>query len=190
MKKSFWVILCCFFSCALYAQEKHLEFKGTPLNGTLTSFVQKMKTKGYKTILTQDNAVVMEGEFIGKKANIFILATPKTKIVWKVGVNLEKEISWSSLKSEYRKIKDSYIKKYGKPLHSFERFDEPYYEGDGYEMQALKLEKCTYISYFETPEGMISVGLDSSGSIAIGYEDGTNVDIAFKEKENAVMNEI
>jgi len=190
MKKSVWVILCCLFSYALYAQEKHLEFKGTPLNGTLTSFVQKMKTKGYKTILTQDNAVVMGGEFIGKKANIYILATPKTKIVWKVGVNLEKEISWSSLKSEYRKIKESYIKKYGKPLHSFERFDEPYYEGDGYEMQALKLEKCTYISYFKTPEGMISVGMDSTGSIAIGYEDGINVDIASKEKENAVMNEI
>ena len=190
MKKSIFIILCCLFSCALYAQEKHLEFKGTPLNGSLTSFVQKMKLKGYKTILTQDNAVVMEGEFIGKNANIFILSTPKTKIVWKVGVNLEKEISWSSLKSEYRKIKESYIKKYGKPLHSFERFDEPYYEGDGYELQALKLEKCTYISYFETPEGMISVGMDSSGSIAIMYEDGINVKIASKEKENAVMNEI
>lgn len=167
-----------------------MEFKGIPLNGTLSSFVQKMKVIGYKTILTQDYAVIMEGEFIGEKANIFILATPKTKIVWKIGVTLEKEISWSSLRFAYFKTKESYIKKYGKPRHSFEKFEDPYYEGDGYELQALKMEKCSYISYFETPEGMISVGMDSSGCISIAYEDGINVKIASKEKENAVMNEI
>ncbi len=167
-----------------------MEFKGTSLNGTLSSFVQKMKVKGYKTILTQDNAVVMEGEFVGKNANIFIYATPKSKIVWKIAVNLEEVVSWSSLKSDYYKLKESYTKKYGKPLHSFEKFDDPYYEGDGYELQALKLEKCTYISYFETPEGLISVGMTSTSSIVICYEDGINVKIASKEKENAVMDEI
>ena len=190
MKKSILVILCCLFSCALYAQEKHMEFKGIPLNGTLSSFIQKMKVKGYKTIYTEDNAVIMEGEFIGKSASIAILASPKSKIVWKVGINFKKETSWSSLKSEYYKIKESYIKKYGKPLQSFERFFKPYYEGDGYELQALKLDKCTYESYFETPEGMIFVGMDSSGCISIGYEDGINLKIARKEKENAVMDEI
>ena len=190
MKKSILIILCCLFSFALYAQEKHMEFKGTPLNGSLTSFVQKMKTMGYTTVLTEDYGVVMEGEFIGKKANIFILPTPKTKIVWKVGVSLEKQISWSSLKSEYYKIKESYIKKYGQPKHTFESFDEPYYEGDGYELQALKLEKCTYESYFETPEGMIKVGMDSGGCITISYEDKINAEIKKMEQENAVMNEI
>lgn len=190
MKNVLLFIICSLFFCNLSAQEKHMEFKGIPINGTLSTFVQKMKVKGYKTVYTQDNAVVMEGEFIGKKADIYILATPKTKIVWKVGVNLEKEISWSSLKSEYNKIKESYMNKYGKPLHSFERFDEPYYEGDGYELQALKMEKCTYTSYFETPEGIISVGMGTSGCISIGYEDGTNVDVASEEEENAIMNEI
>lgn len=190
MKKSLLFILCCLFSFTLFAQEKHMEFKGTPINGTLSSFVQKMKTKGYKTILTENNAVALEGEFIGKKAVIFVIATPKTKMVWKVGVNLEKKISWSSLKDEYNTIKDSYIKKYGKASHSFERFDDPYYEGDGYELQALKMEKCTYKSYFKTPEGFISVGIDTDGSIAIWYEDGINVNIASQEQENAVMDEI
>ena len=167
-----------------------MEFKGIPINGTLSSFVQKMKSKGYKSIYSQDNAVIMVGEFIGKKANIGILASTKSKIVWKVAVNLDEEISWSSLKSEYFKIKESYIKKYGRPLRSFEKFYDPYYEGDGYELQALKMEKCTYITYFDTPTGMISVGMDSSGCISIMYEDGINVKIASKEKENAVMNEI
>lgn len=190
MKKTIFIILCSLVSYVSFAQEKHMEFKGIPLNGTLSSFVQKMKVKGYKTVYTEDNAVIMNGEFIGKNANVAILAAPKSKIVWKVGVNLDKEVSWSSLKAEYKNIKESYIKKYGRPLHTFERFDDPYYEGDGYELQALKMEKCTYISYFETPEGMISVGMDSSGCISIMYEDGINVKIASKEKESAVMNEI
>ena len=190
MKRFILIILCVLFSSVLQAQEKHMEFKGIPLDGPLPAFVQKMKKQGYKTIYTQNNAVVMEGVFIGKNVNVIILATSKSNIVWKVGVNFEESNSWYSLKSDYFKIKESYIKKYGKPLDTFEHFYDPYYEGDGYELQALKKEKCTYTTYFETPGGMIFVGMDSIGSIAILYEDGINVNIASKEKENTVMDEI
>lgn len=187
--KTLLLFVSCLICVNIFSQEKHIEFRGVPLNEGLNSFVQKMKTKGYKTIYSQKNAVVMEGEFINKKANIYILSTPKTNIVWKVGISFEKEISWSSLKFEYKNAKESYTQKYGKPLH-FEYFTDPYEEGDGYELQALRMEKCTYESYFEIPEGMIVVKMNSDGGVGIAYEDKINAIKASEEKENAIMNEI
>ncbi len=184
------VFVCSLISTCILSQEKHLEFRGIPLDGSLSSFEEKMDSIGYDIILIQDHAVVMEGEFIGKKANLFIFSSPITDNVWKVVVSFGKEISWSSLKYEYRKIKDLYTQKYGKSSHSFEFFTNPYYEGDGYELQALRNEKCTYVAYFELVEGTIAVRMNSEGSIGIVYEDGINVDKAKKERENNIMNEI
>ena len=87
------VFVCSLISTCILSQEKHLEFRGIPLDGSLSSFEEKMDSIGYDIILIQDHAVVMEGEFIGKKANLFIFSSPITDNVWKVVVSFGKEIS-------------------------------------------------------------------------------------------------
>lgn len=65
-----------------------------------------------------------------------------------------------------------------------------YYEGDGYELQALKNDKCTYSTYFKTEKGTLNVAITSSGNLSLGYEDKINTEIQTEEKNNADLNDI
>lgn len=72
---------------------------------------------------------------------------------------------------------------------AFEFFSDPYYEGDGYEMQALRKDKCDYISYWEVENGIVSVKMGNS-SMILSYEDSANSAIASKERENDIQDNI
>lgn len=188
--KRFLLTLCAIsFSLAVFAQE-HMTFKGVSMDNSLSSFISQLKSKGFTLDATEDNVALLKGDFAGKSdCTIGIVATKQGKKVWKVVVYFPEETSWYSLKSEYKSFKSSYTEKYGSPK-SFERFDDPYYEGDGYELQALRLEKCTYKSYYNTSKGYISVGIDKSGCVTVAYEDAINVEIKRKEAEMSVSEDI
>lgn len=175
----------------LHAQNStHLEFKGVSLNGNLPSFVQKMESKGFSVVRNGDDIVSMEGSFAGKEVTIYIVGSSKTKTVWKVRVVLPKSHSWSSIKSDYKYMKDMYTTKYGVPSDSYEFFSSPYYEGDGYEMQALRNDKCTYFCAFETSGGVIWIEMDEGEYIAINYEDKQNTTKHQSEKDSSVIDDI
>lgn len=168
----------------------HLEFKGIPINGKIDDFVKKLQAQGFTIVKKEDLGVMMNGQFTGKEAEVMILNTKRTKTVWKVVVYLPKQTSWYSIKSEYKYYTEMFTKKYGTPLHTFSFFSEPYYEGDGYEMQAIRNEKCTYFSGYHTQEGIISVDISKYQQIKIAYEDSANTTLMDREKEDAVINDI
>lgn len=198
MKKIILLVTMLTFLLVAHAQEVdsianyHMEFKGVPIDGTLSSFIQKLQSKGFKKLQDDidDDIKIMEGNFAGEQSTLYILASPKSKTVWKVLVQYPKENSWSSLKYKYKDIKNLYIKKYGEPKDHFEFFSKPYYEGDGYELQALKNDKCTYATYFKLKEGYISVAISSPGCIEISYEDSLNNALKNKEKDSDILNDI
>lgn len=175
-----------------FAQTGHLTFKGIPIDGHINSFIEKMETKGFekKEINKTGNIAIMTGSFVGKSCAIIVLATEKTFTVSKVIAITSEYISWTSLKFDYKRFKDLYVTKYGTPSNKYEFFAEPYYEGDGYELQALKKEKCFYASFFGTEEGNIAVMLSSDAKIKFVYEDKQNMDILLEEKHDKVLNEI
>lgn len=175
----------------MYAQE-HMTFQGIPIDGSLDSMITKLEGKGFKLDKRADeyNAAIMTGIFAGKQADIYILATPKSKVVWKIAANFEKKDSWYSLKSDYKEYKEAYTTKYGKPSDSFEFFSKPYYEGDSYELQALRLDKCTYATFWELTSGTIAVKLASGSYLSLIYEDNINVTLKNKEEKNSVMDDI
>jgi hypothetical protein len=99
--------------------------------------------------------------------------------------------TWSLLKSQYEEYKELYKKKYSDiECKSFEFFKDPYDEGDGYELQALSLDKCIYASFFDTPAGYIAVKLSSTACVSISYEDGINIELRDSERESEALNEI
>ena len=168
----------------------HLEFKGVPLNGKIDDFVKKLQSQGFSIVKKEDLGVIMSGQFTGKEAEVMILNTRTTKTVWKVVVYLPKQTSWYSIKSEYEYYTEIFTKKYGKPSDSFSFFSDPYYEGDGYEMQAVRNEKCTFFSGYHIQEGIICVDISKYQQIRIAYEDATNTTLMDREKEDAVINDI
>lgn len=188
MKKLALLFAVMLMSTTFFAQE-HLDFRGVPINGHVDSFIAKMEGLGYTLEENSDGVAMMEGKFINKDVDLFIVYTPQTNTVWKVGVFFDKATSWSSIKSDYREYKELYKKKYGEGK-SYEFFSKPYYEGDGYELQAVRKEKCRYTTFFECATGNITVEISSSERILISYEDGINVKLNRSEKTSSALDEI
>lgn len=63
MKHLFLTVLLSFVVSFSFSQTNHMKFKGIPMEGTLNSFVQKLKEKGFTYIGTQNGMAVLEGEF-------------------------------------------------------------------------------------------------------------------------------
>lgn len=173
-----------------YAQE-HMTFQGIPIDGSLDSMITKLEGKGFKRDkhVYDDNTAIMTGTFTGKEGTLVICATPKTNVVWKIAVFFEKKDSWYSLESDYKEYKEAYTTKYGKPKKHYEFFSDPYYEGDGYELQACRLGKCHYLSIWELNTGTIGVNI-SNGYLSLGYEDEQNRTLSENEEKNSVMDDI
>lgn len=125
---------------------------GKPLNETVAAFLSKGFVK--EQFDPKDPSYVkIVGYVNGVKHEVFFLATPQTKIVWKFCVWLPITSSWSSSKSEFLKYKEIFTKKYGEPTSDYNLFSSPYEEGDGSEMLALKNDKCKYSCFFEDEVG-------------------------------------
>lgn len=147
MKKVFLILIAIIIAIAANAQS-HLQFMGIDIDGNCSSFVQKLSAKGFTLKENiETGGAIMHGTFTGKNVEVYILVTPISKQVMSVSVYYPKDNSWSSIKYDYFKLKNSFKQKY--PLEKeFEFFSNPYYEGDGYEMQAVQNDKCHYVSFF------------------------------------------
>jgi len=71
----------------------------------------------------------------------------------------------------YNDVKENLIKKYGDPSEHVEIFKTPYYEGDGYETQAIKNEKATFESFWRNGKNTISLEITKDVEVMICYID-------------------
>ena len=188
MKKILILMVFCLLSIGAIAQE-HLTFKGIPIDGSLSSFVTKLKTQGFKVMSSDTSFAQLEGNFGGELCTILVNTTKKTGIVYNVCVALPESSSWSSIKNKYEEYKSSLTEKYTKP-QSIEEFKDPYYEGDGYEMTALKTNKCTYISRFLLKNGIIYLSMTNLTNLFIIYEDNVNSEINKSEEKSKVYDDL
>lgn len=182
------IISFSLFSFFIYSQE-HITFKGVPINGTVNSFAQELVKKGCKIKESKGNIITLEGEFVNNTCEIIAVGSHKTNTAWKAIAYLPEETNWYSIKNDYNNLKKIFQQKYGDGT-SYEFFSKPYYEGDGYEMQALTLKKCTYSTYFEIETGIIVLEISKYKQISIGYEDKINVEINRKEANDIINDEI
>ena len=74
MKKIFTILAMLFAVINIMAQE-HLSFKGIPIEGSITTFCQKLKTKGFTSIGRDNNITMFTGDFTGRKATVGVTAT-------------------------------------------------------------------------------------------------------------------
>ena len=188
MKKFFLILVFLMFNLSTYAQS-HIEFKGIPLTGHIDGFMQKMQNEGFLLVEKYDKSVVWyKGKFAGLDADIVVFTTPSTQTVYEVCVCSEHD-SWYDLKKSYFDYKKMYENKYGKPFAEKETFHSPYCEGDGYELTALRDNKCEYSSSYELNGGIVTVSLEvQHGNVVLQlcYID----EIGYKLREMEKMNDI
>ena len=170
------------FAMLVFANSFAQTFNGVKIGGTIAQMKFKLEQKGFKTDEIKNNVLWMVGKMAGRNVMLGVVGSPKTKTVWKVLVILTDDKSWYDLKSEYFNTKDILTKKYGEPKDCYAFFSSPYYEGDGYEKQAVENDKCTYSCFYgQVEEGKLdlSVSISESFHVTIHYE---NVELSKLKK--------
>lgn len=150
------LILCCFAICG-YAQE-HLSFKGIPITGSLTSFSEKLKAKGFTQVHSTRNSRIFEGLFTGRQVTVGAAASDNGQDVFSVVVFFPPTDSWNVLVNTYQRYKNLYIEKYGNPTLCIE--DNPSSSDSNTSlMHALSQGRVKYVSGFKTQGGNIEISL-------------------------------
>lgn len=160
--------------------EKHLKFKGVPIDGTLNEYVSKMKNSGFTLIRTEDGVAMLKGDFAAYKGCIVVVATLKEKdLVSRITVIFPEQDTWLSLSSNYFNIKELLTEKYGEPSKIVEKFDtysEP--DDDNSKMHEVGMYRCKYYITYELANGTIQLSIENDGFstsfVMLSYFDKTN----------------
>lgn len=162
-------------------EEEVSQFMGIPPSGFLNDVIKKFISKGFKLkSFNQDSTyTLLRGYLSDEQIELAILSSIYSKTVWKFVVMLPVRNSWTSIKSEYEKYKGVISNKYGNPNENFEYFRTPYYEGDGHEESAVKLEKVVMSTYWKS----VCVEISQFMQVWISYENKKNIPIVEKEEQ-------
>ena len=171
MKKILFTFL---FSLALmlgFGQTQSMKFLGVGMNSTMSTFVSKMKGKGFVEDVnhTKPNYTVMKGTFAGERVKIEIRSAAKTHLVYSVNVffNMSTQFTYADLQNrlsgkygeitqEVNNIKDEPIfVKYTTDYSKWQTDTDTVTQG----FNSIILSKCSY---------------HSTSPVVITYIDGKN----------------
>ena len=161
---------------------EHLTFKGVPIDGPLSEYVSKMKSAGFSYSGTQDGTAILHGDFAGFKRCVIGVSTLKNSdLVNTIVVIFPKDDDWSSLEENYQLLKTMLTEKYGNPSSCVEEFQGYGLSRDNSDkLHNLKMDRCTYVTVFETPKGDIQLSMAhqnvSSCFVKLQYWDRINTD--------------
>ena len=164
---------------------KHLEFKGIPINGSLNKFVTNMKTAGFKTVANSNERAILEGDFAGyKDCTLYVQTIDGADIVSTIVVEFPEYDRWEHLYGNYKNLKEMLTQKYGKPHSVREEFQDYMHRTDDDKMRQVHKGECKYKTEFHTEKGKIILWIEQgedliikSGSICLKYIDKINIGV-------------
>ena len=151
----------------------HMKSMGIEMNCAVDIAMLDLEKKGFEIIDIRKEGYIMSGKFIDRNALVTLHATPKTNLLYRANIFFNEHTSWYSLKSEFLEVVKYYKAKY-KSISSSRTFIDPYFEGDGYELQGVSMDKCFYYERFEAEGGKISIEISDMKRVQIRYEDKNN----------------
>lgn len=177
MRKIFFTLALFLAVINIMAQE-HLSFKGIPIEGSMTSFCQKLKAKGFTSIGRDDNISIFSGDFTGRKATVGVTSTDDGKNVFAVIVFFDPSKEWNTLVNTYDYYKNLYTRKYGEP--AFSKENNPARSDSNTALMAQVYEgTVVYGSVWNVTGGEIELSIEKSsgfyeGMVEIRYRDSQN----------------
>ncbi len=177
MRKIF-LTLALFFAVVNIMAQEHLSFKGIPIEGSMTSFCQKLKTKGFTSVGRDSNISIFSGDFTGRKATVGVTSTDDGKNVFAVIVFFDPSKEWNALVNTYDYYKSLYTRKYGDP--AFSKEENPARSDSNTALMAQVHEgTVVYGSVWNVTGGEIELSIEKSsgfyeGMVEIRYRDSQN----------------
>ena len=189
MRKLFISLLLA-VSMVCMSQTTHMKFKGIPMEGTLNSFVQKLKDKGFTYLGQQDGMAVLKGEFAATKGcTVGVARFSDRDQVNLVAVIFPEKETWSSITKSYFNLKDMLTEKYGTP-ESIEEFSGREPSSDFLKFHALVKDECNFISEFTCEGGKIQLTMKkqnyNTAAVILRYIDNANAN----ETRKKVMDDL
>lgn len=175
------ILLSLLLCVTFYANaQDHLTFKGIPIEGSMTTFCQKLKAKGFTQMGKDKNITLFTGDFTGRQATIGVGASDDGKNVFSVVVLFDQSKEWNSLVSTYDYYKDLYTRKYGEPAISKEN-NPSHSDSNTALMAEVHQGTVVYSSAWNVPGGDIQLSIEKSsgiyeGMVMIRYRDSQNVE--------------
>lgn len=185
MNKIIIALITTLITLTSFAQTEspHLSFKGVPIDGTLNEYVQKMKQKGFDYLGTEDGIAILSGDFAAYKGCTVGVATLRQKdLVSKITVIFPNCETWAALSDNYYSLKEMLTEKYGEPadfIEKFQGYSEPRDDND--RMYEVKMDRCKYVTTFETSRGSIQLSIGHNSMIScfviLSYFDKINGEV-------------
>lgn len=182
MKKLLIIAVCIVCKFSSFSQE----FGGVHIGGDLNTVINNFKEKGMKFVKYAENntCAFMKGTMSNIPMDFMILSTPKTKKVFSLVVLFEQRNTFEFLKKEFDSYFGVLYENYGQPDEVNLDFVSPFYLGDGYELTALRAEKCDYSSIWRNHNGAnIELRISKFLRVQISYDNVQNVNLYVNEKE-------
>ena len=156
----------------------HLRFMGMPIDGSPLPCIEALKEKGFQFVDKTPNMFFLKGRFSGQD-DCHVVLTTKEDFVWKVSVSFPSQQTWSAIRNQYDRYKQSYIDKYGVRPQCIEKLSPRFREGSGQEHWGFEDESSQWESIFDMREGFIvlSVRFNKSESqlfLFVEYVDRVN----------------
>ena len=163
------------------ADNQHLMFKGVPIDGTLSEYVEKMKLNGFTLLGSENNGAIFTGEFANyQNCKIGVGTSNKKDLVSTVFVLFPEREEWNDLYGDYSRLKQMLSEKYGIPNESKENWEDGYEPSLVSRMSALKRGECNFTTTFLTTNGKIQLRIehqDATCFVFLGYFDKINSEI-------------
>ena len=194
-----YILGVCIYTCITFSSyAQHLSIKGIEINGHPTTFVSKLKQKGFTSIpeMTGDGQSVLQGTFFGYRDS-YIVVEHGNGNVSEAMVLLQADSQWVNSKEMYNNLKSAYKEKYKIEPECKEYFKNPEDEPNGLAHSALNKKearfecmfnldygkiilKIIHVNVFEGNQLWSGIGLGGSFAIRIYYIDKSNYELQKK----------
>lgn len=165
------------------------KFSGVELNQNYQIVINQFIAKGWVQTQKEAQYTSLKGKILNEEVSLTIYSTLTSRKVRKIVLFYLSETSWNGALSLYNRKVETITAKYGKESNIYEEFYEPYYLGDGYELQALDHDKCQWIRIWadmpEYPNLNVAVEIGRSAMVMVTYEIMSNMELHQRELKNA-----
>lgn len=192
MKKILLSFFALLFSLVAFAQGEHLKFKGIPIDGELSAFMNEMLKQGFVREAKYENGAIFSGKFAGAN-DCKIIVHCSEGVVTAISVMFPFSDTWDELYGRFSSLKEMLTKKYGHPEVSKEEFQSYTPSGDDMKLFAVEHDNTDFFHVFEVKNGTIELSLshrkenyDEKAFVLLKYFDKIN----YSKKESSAYDDL
>jgi hypothetical protein len=142
-------------------------FADIPWRSNVATVTRLLTARGFEpNAPDKDGDIMFRGQLMGHK--IIGLALFTSNGLQKITVTLVTPDNRA--RPVYRDLRKTLIDKYGPSSKSYEFFQRPYYDGDGYEDQAIRLGKGHFASVWQKQGQVLGLSITERLTVRIAYE--------------------